>query len=305
MQQHAAYSPRVSISQSPFVILRFRSPPAPLDGYVSLLTYHRGYDPEHVIERLLPDGGINLIVDLTNREKHIFDNERLSVVQTCEQSWISGVRTELISISAGLNSCMLVISFPPWGASAFTDVPMDRLADRVLPAQDVWGSSMARLRERAGQASRTDERLAPGGEADGVFDAAEAWLGENFRHPGNGFSLARSAAERLMHDPAMVAIDEIVSAAGASHRHMISLFARYVGVTPKRLQRVRRFQRVVEEVHRTGDVDWAALALDCGFCDQAHLIREFKAFSGLSPGRYLEVRGEIMNYVPVNVTAEA
>lgn len=270
------------------------------------MTYHRGYDPSHVIERLLPDGGINLIVDLTDRPKHIYDNERYSVVQTCIRSWISGVRTELISISAGLNSRMLVISFPPWGASAFTDVPMGRLADRVLPAEDLWHVSMSRLRERAGDASEAGMGpLCPDQEANGAFDAAEAWLRDNFRLPGNGFLLARSAAERLMDRPEMTAIDDVVSAAGASHRHVIALFDRYVGVTPKRLQRVRRFQRVVEEVHSTGDVDWAALAIDCGFYDQAHLIREFRKFSGLSPGQYLEVRGEIMNYLPVKTAAVA
>ena len=59
-----------------------------------------------------------------------------------------------------------------------------------------------------------------------------------------------------------------------------------VGLTPKRLSRIVRFQRAIDLL-RTTDERWAAVALDCGYYDQAHLNREFRDFAGQSPGQYL------------------
>jgi AraC-like DNA-binding protein len=60
-----------------------------------------------------------------------------------------------------------------------------------------------------------------------------------------------------------------------------------VGVKPKLFVRIRRFQRVLQQVHRLPLVDWAQLALKQGYFDQSHLIRDFVAFSGISPADYL------------------
>jgi AraC-like DNA-binding protein len=63
--------------------------------------------------------------------------------------------------------------------------------------------------------------------------------------------------------------------------------------------RVRRFQQVLPATDGRKRVDWAAVALACGYADQAHLVRDFRAFSGLSPTAYLAARGENPNHVPV------
>jgi AraC-like DNA-binding protein len=74
------------------------------------------------------------------------------------------------------------------------------------------------------------------------------------------------------------------------------LFQQEVGLTPKHFARVRRFLRVVQATRpqRTGQtqqrVNWARLAVDCGYYDQAHLINEFHAFAGVSPSAYLRAR---------------
>ena len=63
--------------------------------------------------------------------------------------------------------------------------------------------------------------------------------------------------------------------------------------------RVSRFQRVVQIAHGTDEIDWADLALDCGYYDQAHFIHEFQAFAGITPSVYLESRTEHLNHVPM------
>jgi AraC-like DNA-binding protein len=72
---------------------------------------------------------------------------------------------------------------------------------------------------------------------------------------------------------------------GLSSRRFIELFRRQVGLTPKVFCRVRRFQHVLRTIHREKDIEWAQIALECGYYDQPHFIHDFQSFSGLTPER--------------------
>lgn len=78
---------------------------------------------------------------------------------------------------------------------------------------------------------------------------------------------------------------------------MTSRCTRAVGLTPKQYCRVRRFQQSVTAAHAAREVDWAELAVSCGYYDQAHFIHDFRAFSGLTPGAYRDVRTAFQNHV--------
>ena len=83
------------------------------------------------------------------------------------------------------------------------------------------------------------------------------------------------------------AVREIARRSGWSERTVSERFRRQVGVTPKIFDRIGRFQRVVQRLHRADDrVEWARLAVECGFYDQAHFSHEFRAFSGISATEY-------------------
>jgi AraC-like DNA-binding protein len=92
-------------------------------------------------------------------------------------------------------------------------------------------------------------------------------------------------------------IGEIADEIGISHKHLLREFDRCVGLRPKLFARLCAFQRVVKFVGHKPKVDWATIATTCGYYDQAHLIREFQAFSGLTPVSYLSKRGPFLNYI--------
>jgi AraC-like DNA-binding protein len=87
---------------------------------------------------------------------------------------------------------------------------------------------------------------------------------------------------------------------GWSRRWFSKTFSDAVGMTPKRYSRLVRFQRVVRQLASGGRVDWAELALSGGFADQAHLIHEFRAFSGLSPESFLAAQRPSPNHLRVD-----
>ena len=78
-----------------------------------------------------------------------------------------------------------------------------------------------------------------------------------------------------------------------SQKHLISEFRRIVGVSPNTLVRIARLARLLGKIDARQAVPWAELAADNGWSDQAHLIRDFKTFSGVTPAEYVKRRREI------------
>jgi AraC-like DNA-binding protein len=83
-----------------------------------------------------------------------------------------------------------------------------------------------------------------------------------------------------------VRIRPIQLASGLSHTRFIQLFHEHVGLTPKLFCRVRRFRSLLDRIEKSMPVNWAELATDAGYFDQAHLIRDFRVFAGITPLEY-------------------
>src|SRR4026209_3040679 len=83
---------------------------------------------------------------------------------------------------------------------------------------------------------------------------------------------------------------------GLSQRRFIQVFKAEVGMTPKLFSRIQRFQQARTFIQQNPSLNWADLALDLGYFDQSHLIREFNEFSGLNPTDYLnQLRSTLSN----------
>ena len=94
-------------------------------------------------------------------------------------------------------------------------------------------------------------------------------------------------AATVVHRGGQVSMDALASAAGVSSRQLERRFLRDVGIGPKLLCRIVRFQQVFRAVQRD-DLSWAAIAADCGYYDQAHLIRDFQQFARQTPASLFE-----------------
>src|SRR2546423_9811563 len=133
------------------MILKPHVPRFPLDHFIDSFIYYEGYHPGHSIDRFLPDGNTEIIIDFDDRPQHIYDNQTLREIQACRHVWASGVRTEYITIPSGRHAAMFIIAFKKGMAYPFFPLPMNEMADRVLDADLLWGSDFAFLRERLRQ----------------------------------------------------------------------------------------------------------------------------------------------------------
>ena len=126
----------------------------------------------------------------------------------------------------------------------------------------------ATLRERLLEARSPQERFAALEELllehlNREFDPAVAW--------------AIAALERGMR------VSEVASHLGLLPRTLERRFTAKVGLTPKRYARVRRLQRVMRAIRNSPDCDWSSLAAQHGYCDQSHLVHEFRELADLTP----------------------
>jgi AraC-like DNA-binding protein len=175
-------------------------------------------------------------------------------------------RERRFELPAGERHCG--VRFRPGMANAFLKTPADELTDCEAPLEDLWGAAAQRLTERLEEA-RSPE------------DAAAAFAGV-LRAPAPANGVQRAIAAMAAAHGA-VDVDEVARQANLSARQFRRRCLEASGLTPKYLCRVLRFRNAAGMAARAPGLKWALVAADAGYFDQAHLIRDFREFTGRPP----------------------
>lgn len=130
-----------------------------------------------------------------------------------------------------------------------------------------------------------EDVLSPDDE-DARVAALDAYLLGLGPRPDPEADRAMALADRIRADRTIRRVADLASTEGVSVRRLQRLFAAYVGVGPKWVILRYRIHEALERAETSTDVDWAALAADLGYADQAHLVRDFKATVGVPPTAY-------------------
>jgi AraC-like DNA-binding protein len=266
-----------------------RKPLSPLSHFVDVFWLYEGYNVPHEKERLLPDGTVELVVNLREYRIRIYDSLNPNRYRTIPGCVVSGPRSEFFVIDTAGESQTVGVHFKPGGAFPFFKVPPTELNNQSIALECLWGSASARLRERLLAVDSPEEKLR----------ALECFLLEQLtkpleRHPAVGFAL-----DRFLGGGRPPAVSRVVEQVGFSQRRFIELFSDQVGLTPKLFCRVSRFQKVVQSAHAHSDINLATVALDCGYYDQAHFTHDFQSFAGITPSEYLARKSAHVNHVPM------
>ncbi|HEY1694199.1 MAG TPA: AraC family transcriptional regulator [Polyangiaceae bacterium] len=189
---------------------------------------------------------------------------------------VTGPRTRaLFKSTAGVERAVIVRFKPGWSASLL-GVAAHALTDRIVLLEDVWGRpggdlSLELLAARSLPAvlDRLSRALAP--RALRTIEPASA-------------RLARQAVRLLEADE--VRVENVACRLGVTTRHLRRAFTESVGIGPKEFARTVRLQRAVRMAATSND--WARIAADAGYYDQAHLIADFRDLVGLTPGAFVK-----------------
>jgi AraC-like DNA-binding protein len=178
------------------------------------------------------------------------------------------------------------VALRPFGARALLGLPAGELAELDLPAEAVLGGVCAELRDRVRAAAGWPERFAV------LDEILLRRVGLGRVGPGPGIAPEVGWAwQQLLREGGALRVSELAAGTGWSGRHLTSRFRAEIGLTPKAAARVIRFdrarKRLVRKLTSGGDYLLADLAADCGYFDQAHLAREFRALAGCPPSQWL------------------
>ncbi len=175
----------------------------------------------------------------------------------------------------------------------FWQAPISQLTDRVVPAARLFGPQAEKTRQAIMRVS-ADSADSAGSAGSGDSEEADAWMigyAETLLcsvRPERDPVAEQVAAlvSRITADPGLRRVDQLAAASGMTARSLQRLFADYVGVSPKWVMRRARLHEAAERADSGEPIDWALLAADLGYADQAHLTRDFTVTIGISPTRY-------------------
>lgn len=265
-----------------------RVPGPPLDGLIDDLYYLDGAPP---YPRLIlpPAPSALLIINLGDPFQVRGSTDLASaeyadgcVVTMPTRAWVFGYPPRTRSVG---------VHFKPWGLAPFLPMPAVDLCDRPVAVEQVWGrAAVAELQDRLAEAGGPQEMLALLEQ-----ELLRRW------HGTTGLGLVRHASSVIAAAGGAVAIGDLSAAAGVSNTQLAKRFKEFVGFTPKRLARSYRFTATVFAIDFAGPIDWGDVAARAGYFDQAHFGHEFRAFTGLTPTRYAEVRRRFLREHPGHV----
>lgn len=194
-------------------------------------------------------------------------------------SFMAGLYARAVTVGHEGEGDAVQVDLTPLGARRFLGMPLGELTHRTVELSDLLGPAADRLVEALA--------LAPGWEAR--FDLLDAAVTRRIAAGRPVSPDVERAWARLARSGGTLRVDELAADLRCSRRHLTARFREELGLPPKALARVLRFQRALELV-RSGR-DWARIAQACGYYDQPHLNREFRDLAGATPG---ELRARLL-----------
>ena len=242
-------------------------PRPPLSRFVECFWTLEGDEPSDQPERILPDGCIELILNFgAEFSQHCDGKHSLQ-----PRNFLVGQMTGPILISPTGAVHLLGIRFHPGGTLPFLQLPLDEVADQVVELGSLSSKLERDLLNAVSKSSALSEQIT----------AVETLLTNCLKATHHSSPLIMLAA-RIVESAGSISVDRLANDVGISSRQLERRFLREVGIGPKLLGRIIRFQQVFRAVEHC-NAAWSAIAVECGYYDQAHLIRDFNQFAEQTP----------------------
>lgn len=253
-------------------------PPPDLLGIVEAFWISRGR-VTFLHEKILPQNNIELMFNL---EQPFGVPNRPPNDRSFKRAWVAGMQQEWLMVTpkydAAEPSYLLSVRMPPLGAYQVLDLPLSEISRDVIELDSTLGDQVNAIRERLGNTTDAGLQLAILCE----FVRARVVRSRSIIRAD-----ARSAVASLTVTHGVERIEDICKSLHISRKHLRTLMLSHVGLTPKSYARMFRFRRVIDLVQsRRATLNWAQLAVSCGYYDQAHFNREFRDFCGMTPAEF-------------------
>ncbi|WP_284652265.1 helix-turn-helix transcriptional regulator [Flavobacterium terrisoli] len=224
-------------------------------------------------DRVFPDGCVELLFHYGDFFKKYEDNGT-SEIQP--KSFVYGQITKFIDLEPTGRIGIFSVRFQPNGLQNFIDVKVSDLTDRIISLKDLWGNEGKMLETQMLSAANNEERLT----------IIERFLESQQRPITEKDIQIEKCVTAIMESNGIISIEKLIEEFQISKRHLERSFISNVGVSLKFFSRIIRFNYALQLINDKDFSSFTNVALDGGFYDQAHFIKDFKEITGLNPKQY-------------------
>lgn len=248
-------------------------PAFPLSQYVEHMwrTTNSGVPPSR--QRVYPNGAMALVIHLNKPSASYYFEKRVLTVRV---PLLAGPYSMSFHMDPSESTDVIGVLFRPGAGRVFFPIPVQELHNDDIGLDELYpGEGDCLLNQLCSAASEGLQ-----------FRILERYLCQKLKYGAPVHPAVRFAVQELGREGALSRVRQIQLDTGFSHTRFNQLFREQVGLTPKRFGRVRRFHALLGRIQQNLPLNWAHLAADCGYFDQAHLIHDFRAFAGITPLEY-------------------
>lgn len=190
------------------------------------------------------------------------------------QSLIAGVRDSSYDLVTEGDTGFIAVRFREGAFNNFCKIPQKEVTGQFLSPEDLWGNVGAELDKMVADSQTNTERI----------KIIESYL-LNFLEM---YSLQNKRMEYIVEQVCSnVNLNNLSNELGISYRHFTRIFTEHTGLTPKRFQKVSRFDSIMRNLTLSQNINYLNDALNAGYFDQSHFIKDFKMFVNETPISFL------------------
>ncbi|MBD3419209.1 MAG: helix-turn-helix domain-containing protein [Chitinivibrionales bacterium] len=224
--------------------------------------------------RVIPQGCVELM--FFYREPYYAINSAENRLSLLPYSIISGQQHSWFELQAAGSIGLFSVLFKPHGAHAFLRLPLSALTDRSIPFEDLAGREALELENKVVSANSIDERV----------KCIESFLLKRIPEKTDDLRRMDAVQETIRALRAETSVEDLASRACLGYKQLSRIFTRFIGMTPKQYLKIVRFQHSLHVKQHAPHISLTRLAMNCGYYDQAHFIRDFKEITGMTPRRF-------------------
>ncbi|MEI9809134.1 MAG: helix-turn-helix transcriptional regulator [Bacteroidota bacterium] len=225
---------------------------------------------EPVRQRVVPDGCMEMIFHYGDYYKQYFEDGSF-IIQP--RSFIFGQITKFIEIGPTGVSGIVSARFLPDGLPPFLDIPVTDLENKAVSLVDLFGEKGKELEEKVVTATGNEQRI----------QLIEEFLLSRLTDPGTIDNVTKACVDVIFQSQGQIGVVELAGKMNINRRNIERKFTSAIGMSPKQLSRVVRLQATLKMLEQKKFTSLTSLAYENGYYDQAHFIKDFKEFTGMSP----------------------
>ena len=231
------------------------------------------------VQRIIPTGNVCLIF---HKGENMFS---LSKGEKQPKAFISGQSTGYSNIQPGGTVDMISVTFQPHGFKAFFSLSVNQLLESTISIEDISDPALTELQSY----------LMDTPNISSCIQLIEAFLMKRLTI-AKAYNFQRMNAVMQSINTGQTNIENLAETSCLGYKQFKRIFSEYIGINPKDFLRIIRFQRALYMLQICPKTSLTQLALECGYYDQPHFIKEFKTFSGYTPSEYVSISTPYSDY---------